>query len=459
MSKRILIVAAEFPPVKGIGRLRPLKFCQHLQALGWECAVLTVEIGDVAPIDLETLKEIPLGVQVYRARLPKPKAFLVEQVKKILRRPITQSSHTSTISTAAQPADEPLRPLGGMIEKAMAWWDHIAKHYVLIPDDLLLWKRSAVHRGLEAIASFRPDVILATAPCFTDLLVGHALSARAGVPWVADYRDLWTGDVLREWVPKWRQVLELALERHVLHSASAILAVSEPKTRVLSNRLGGGDRFYTLTNGYDEDEFDAVTPEVTMNGPIRVVYAGRLFKNRRGYEIMEAVGELVADRPDLKRAIRFEYYGGIEPEIKKTIDEMLDHFSIREAFHFSPDVPYARSKALQKGADALLLIVDSGETSSGVIPGKLFEYMAAGQPILCIATPGATTDIIERGGLGWSVAPGDIQSLQGILRSWLDSGRPAVRPNRAYLQQFERSSIVTRLSEVLSGVIVSDRRS
>ena len=64
-----MIVAAEFPPVKGIGRLRPLKFCQHLQALGWECAVLTVEIGDVAPIDLETLKEIPLGVQVYRARL------------------------------------------------------------------------------------------------------------------------------------------------------------------------------------------------------------------------------------------------------------------------------------------------------------------------------------------------------------------------------------------------------
>lgn len=459
MTKHILIVAAEFPPVKGIGRLRPLKLCQHLQSFGWECAVLTVAIGDVAPIDLKTLDEIPAGVQIFRARVPKPKDFLVRLVKRALGRPFSAPTADAAPQSPAQPTSGPAQPRGGFISKVMTWWDYLAKYYVLIPDDLLLWKRPAVSRGLQAIEAFRPDVILATAPCFTDLLVGKELSARSGVPWVADYRDLWTGDVLREWVPRWRRVIELAMERRALHSASAIVAVSEPKTQVLASRLGGGDRFHTFTNGYDEDEFDAVVPEAYQQGPIRVVYAGRLFKNRRGYEVMEAVGELLSTNPEIKDRVRFEYYGGIEPEIRREIDNVLDRYGAHELFLFSPDVPYARSKALQKGADALLLIVDGGETSSGVIPGKLFEYIASGRPIVCIASPGATTEIIERGRLGWSVSPGDTQGLKRILRDWLAGAGPEIQPDRAYLMQFERRSIVERLAGVLSDVIDERRRS
>lgn len=459
MTKRILIVAAEFPPVKGIGRLRPLKFCQHLQSLGWECAVLTVEIGDVAPVDLKTLEEIPTGVQVFRAKVPKPKEFLVRLIKRALGRPVAAPLPDVAVQTAAQATTRQAQSRDGIISKVMACWDYLAKYYVLIPDDLLLWKRPAVSRGLGAIDAFRPDVILATAPCFTDLLIGRELSARSGVPWVADYRDLWTGDVLREWVPRWRRVIELAMERRALRSASAIIAVSEPKTQVLASRLGGGDRFHTFTNGYDEDEFNAVVPEAYHQGPIRVVYAGRLFKNRRGYEVMEAVGELLTTNPELKERVRFEYYGGIEPEIRREIDKVLDRYGAHELFQFSPDVPYARSKALQKGADALLLIVDGGETSSGVIPGKLFEYIASGRPIVCIASPGATTEIIARGGLGWSVTPGDTQGLKRILQEWLQGTGPEIQPDRGYLIQFERRSIVERLAGVLSDVIDERRRS
>lgn len=73
------------------------------------------------------------------------------------------------------------------------------------------------------------NIIFTTAPLFTSLLAGHFLKTITGVPWVADYRDLWIGDVLREWIPGWRQQIEIALKKWALATADAIIAVSRPK--------------------------------------------------------------------------------------------------------------------------------------------------------------------------------------------------------------------------------------
>ena len=60
---RILFLAVEFPPHKTIGRLRIVKFCLHLQALGWECYVLTVPENPSAPnYDTETLENNQFGL-------------------------------------------------------------------------------------------------------------------------------------------------------------------------------------------------------------------------------------------------------------------------------------------------------------------------------------------------------------------------------------------------------------
>ena len=249
-------------------------------------------------------------------------------------------------------------------------------------------------------------------PHFTNLLVGARLSRATGVPWVADYRDLWTGDVLRAWVPKWRQRLELLIERRILATASAAVTVSGPKSDVVRERVSRLDKcpVVTLTNGYDPEEFEDVVAEQGCDGLFRIVYAGRLFKNRRGYELIEAAGQLLQQKPALRQSLAIEYYGGVAPEIAARMQALIEQYDLAQVVRFHPDVSYLRSKALQKGADALLLIVDSGETSSGVIPGKLFEYVAARRPILCIAAPGATTDIMVAGRLGEVVSPGDVRA-------------------------------------------------
>ena len=414
--------------------------------------------GAIEPVDAATLGEIPAHTRVYRAPIPRPKDRLVRWAKTLLERRVAGDLPRPTVKVAgSSSASSPIADFGAkqFVGQLMGRWDSFSRRNLLIPDDIALWYGPALDVGMEAIREFNPQVILATAPHFTNLMVGSRLSRKTGIPWIADYRDLWTGDVLRAWVPRWRQVLELALERRVLGSASAVLSVSEPKSEVLRSRIAasGNCPVVTLTNGYDPEEFDSIEPERGPAGLFRIVYAGRLFKNRRGYELLEAAGVLLREYPQVAGRLRIEYYGGVSPEIAAQMGEMIVNHSLADVVRFHPDVSYDRSKALQLGADALLLIVDSGETSSGVIPGKLFEYVTARRPILCIAASGATTEIIAAGRLGVSVPPGDVQGLVQALRGMLDQGAPAFQPDIGYLAQFERGKIVERLAGALEEVV------
>jgi len=458
MKKRVLIIAGEFPPFKSIGRIRTVKWCQHLPDLGWEAAVLTLAADSSGPRDEATLEEIPKGTQVFRATWPRPKETAVGFVKSLLGKTKneTQSSACNNNSDSIKEFQKPGNPDGKSfrIGDLSGLFDTFVRKNLLIPDGFLLWSLTAIHKGLRAIHTFQPHVIFATAPPFTDLLVGSFLSQLTGIPWVADYRDLWTGDVLREWVPRWRQSVEIALELHLLNSAAAVVTVSKPKTQFMRKRVPSlpADRFYTITNGYDPDEYEDLIPEGQEPGVFRFVYTGRLFKNRRGYELLEAMGQFFERKPEMRGKFRVEYYGGVAPEIAERMDNLIRTYGLEDMICFHPDVPFQKSKALQKGADVLLLIVDTGKTTSGVIPGKLFEYVAAKKPILCISKDGATPEIIRKGKLGWVINPGDVEGIINVLSLLTDISTIKFDPEIGYVSRFERKRLANHLASILEFV-------
>jgi len=418
--------------------------------------VLTPGEGDLEPVDRLTLSEIPSTTRVYRVTLPKPKTRVIATLRALLRRvPAARVSFADASEVRDDRSDSTASTWRSSVGEMLGAFDRFSRRNLLIPDDIVLWTLPAIRQGMRAIAEFQPDVILATAPHFTNFIIGRELARRSHLPWIADYRDLWTGDVLRDWVPHWRRRLEIGMERRIVGTAAAVMTVSEPKTEVVRARLAGGRcaRFVTLTHGFDLDEFEGVEPEDGAPGVVRIIYAGRLFKNRRGYDVLEACGRVLELHPEWRGRLRIEYYGGVAPEIAGRMREMIAQKSLDDVVAFHPDVSYSRSKALQKGADALLLIVDVGETTSGVIPGKLFEYIAAGRPILCIAEPGATTEIIERGNLGSVHRPGDAASVALAIEGLLRPGGTAYAPRREYVERFERGRLVERLARLLDEVI------
>ncbi|MCK7578240.1 MAG: hypothetical protein MZV65_22545 [Chromatiales bacterium] len=142
--------------------------------------------------------------------------------------------------------------------------------------------------------------------------------------------------------------------------------------------------------------------------------------------------------------------GGVAAEIAARYDEILSRYAIRDHFDFLGDVGYQEAMDAQINCDYLLLIVDTGETSDGVIPGKLFEYVAAKRPIFALCNPGATQQIIDRARLGVVVDAEDATACESALERLLTMPVPeTLDRDEAYLARFDRRNIAADLARLL----------
>ncbi len=452
--RTLLVIAGEFPPLKTIGRIRTVKFVEHLQAHGWKAIVVTLEpSGQESNYDPSLLAEIADGVEVIRLPLVDVEAKIAQAAKRLLRRggSAAASGHAKAAPVVASP--NTTLSLLDRAHNAVRWF---LKHCVFIPDSYAPWAKAATKECLRLCAERNIDAIYTTLPPFSSASVGHDLKRATGLPWIVDYRDLWFGDVLREWLPEWRKRLELRSEKRLLREADVIVTVSEPKTAYMQ-RLHPGlkARWETLTNGYDEDIYghrERVRP--VGQGPVEFVYTGRLFKNRRGYAFAEALGRVYQSDPELAENVRVRILGGVEPDIRARYNEILSRYGIAHLYDFAGDISYTAAMEAQINCDYLLLIVDTGETSDGVIPGKLFEYVAARRPIFALCDPGATQQIIERAGLGKAAPAESVEACEAMLREWLAQPVPEqVDSDDAYLAQFDRRTITGRLAKILNETV------
>lgn len=455
-TRTLLVIAGEFPPLKTIGRIRTAKFVEHLRTHGWESIVVTLEPSGQEPnYDPSLVAEIAEGIEVIRLPLPDYEAKIGQLAKRLLRR--GHSAAPPAKSGAASPSVAPkIGARRALLDCAHDMVHGFLNQFVFIPDSYAPWARAATKACLRLCAERKIDAIYTTLPPFSSAYVGYDLRRATGLPWIVDYRDLWYGDVLREWLPGWRKRLEFRIEQRLLRVADAIVTVSEPKTdymRRLHPNLNA--RWATLTNGYDEDLYKnrARTRQVGQ-GPIEFVYTGRLFKNRRGYAFAEALGRLHQTHPAQAENIRVRILGGVAPEIRARYDEILARHAITHLYDFAGDVDYHTAMAAQINCDYLLLIVDTGETSDGVIPGKLFEYVAARRPIFALCDPGVTQQIIERAGLGKAVAAESVDDCEAMLQEWITQAVPErVEADEAYLAQFDRRAITGRFADLLDQLL------
>jgi hypothetical protein len=73
-----------------------------------------------------------------------------------------------------------------------------------IPDPRIAWIRTAISAGTRLIEEWKPDVIFASAPPYTSLIVACRLSRAFDIPWVAGLRDLWADNPYFSF-PAWRR--------------------------------------------------------------------------------------------------------------------------------------------------------------------------------------------------------------------------------------------------------------
>jgi len=251
---------------------------------------------------------------------------------------------------------------------------------ITYPDGINGWYKHAIQAGDRLLQGEQIDAILSSSYPITCHLIAKTLAEKYQIPWIADLRDLWTQNPYSNHCAP-RRLAERNLELRTLGKASALVTVSEPLAGDLS-RLHAHKPVYVITNGFDPEDAHFDHPKLTDK--FTITYTGVLYDGKRDPSMLfEALKNLISDGVIDPGRVEVRFFGSQDPWLFDEIrNANLD--DIVKVFGFVP-----RDQALQRQRESqlLLLLLWDNPQDKGVYTGKVFEYLAAGRPIIALGGP------------------------------------------------------------------------
>jgi len=311
---------------------------------------------------------------------------------------------------------------------------------IVVPEPLVAaWAPFARRDAIRVNARERFDCVITSSPPESVHLVGRALRRR-GVPWVADLRDGWTFEPIRpEFPTALQRRLDGRLERRWLGDANAVVCVSRPAADDLRGRLGLDPQL--IPNGWDPDlaaDTTATDAADRLLDPDRIslVYTGRFGSyGRDPTALIRALAVLAKEVPEAAAKLELVVAGPLTHEEALLMRSDVSPAKIVVAGTLArPD-----ALALQREADALLLLASARRTQ--LLNFKLFEYLAAGPPILALAAGTEAGRVVAEA--GGEVVPADevdaiVAALRRLAAEEVPPSDPEARERYSYPRVAER---------------------
>jgi glycosyltransferase involved in cell wall biosynthesis len=434
MARKVLLLAHDFPPMAGGGISRPLAFARYLPEFGYDPIVLTRGSTHGRPVDGEPLGLLPPQVSISRID-PDPETDW-EALRRRLR--------------GLRPLERVMGKPPHWIADGIAW--RISNRW---PSSVMTrtWVKPAIALGRELIRQHRPDVLIATGPPFGTLKAGVVLAEQFDLPLIADYRDPWTYAYL--WKPQspTHERDERSWERRVLQRSSRILVVTPTMaTRMRVDYPEFAEKVELLMNGYD-DVMPGRPVESEPNLRMTIAHVGSLVDIRQPTLLLDAAAVLRQRHPEIAAEMCIRFVGPSSPPV-------ASQSAARGLNGLIEDVgPVSRSMSqhYMRSADLLVLCELASSLS---IPGKCYEYLIAGRPILAFAT--------EDSDAAWFLRQSNCARLVGdespdrvaeilveLWRTW-KAGTLRGEVDPIWLAQFHRREGARRLSMIISTALGAD---
>ena len=431
--------------------MRTLRVVQQLAAAGWDVTVVTSDprtFRPGTPVDEALLGRVPENVRVVRAPVfrgvESPKGLVKRRMRKSgpgtgpapagERPPATPEPDPGCVGDAEARFRWPDRAFGAARKKsALSRLIDVLDAALAIPDHEAGWVMPAIRQGLAASWGRRPDVLYSSAPPWTGQIVARALAVMLRCPWVADFRDPWSRAPWRG--DRFRFAIRAAamLERLVVRRADRILFVARGNCTDFAGHYGPrvASKFRVIPNGCDPREFEALTdPPAVPHDTFVLLHAGSLYAGRSPVPLLRAIAAAVRQGVVDVTRFRLRFLG----QVGLTSFDLMQsarELGLEEIIELVPRVPREQSLQAMRSASCLLLL-QPGHTVS--VPGKLYEYLASGRPILSVAEEGETADTVRRSGLGVSVTPeneaGLVEALARVMG--MARGKAAMPPRELY---------------------------
>lgn len=424
--KRVLVIATDFPPQGGAGAMRVTKFVKYLPQFGWQPLVVCVDSNWNR--DESLLADLPPGLLVRRVPWP-------SLIRRIWRPGLPPSSIPVNRTDKQSPA-QILRRAGTQL----AW-------RLLVPDVYRLWIGAAERACVQLLREQPCDVVFTTSPPSSVHLVAQRLHARFRLPWVADFRDVWTANnqALRQ-LGKLNYARQLHKERTVLQECDRAVMVTSPLADYARETFRiPAAKFATITNGFDPSDFAGPTPPLDRSHFV-IAHIGTIIGSAQAQnDFPDGLRLALAQSETFRRMVRVRFVGQLNPEFRARFAGLDQNVEV------AGFMPHAAAVDLMRRAHVLLLVMpDGGQLTS---PNKFFEHLAARRPMLAIVRQGFISDIITREEIGLAAPPDDAPAIARALLSLFDSVRAEPNGNVAspsLLARFDRRELTKELITVLS---------
>ena len=445
--KNVLIIAYHFPPRGGIAVKRTLKFIKNLPLYGWNPIVLTTRQGlhEYKMLDETLLDELPDDLCIYRTEHFRKRLFLKKQVKKIFA--VKNASGVPKKISKKKIIDIQEGGLKNFLISTGAYFRPF------IPDVESGWNPFAVKHGKEIIYKDRIDALYTTSPPHSTQLIGLALSKQTGLPWVADFRDDWITNPLFAPTNRISAKLHTVLEERVVRKASKIVVTNRhtKESFLRKHPFCGEDKVVVIPNGYDLSDFAGI--EEKMFPRFTIVHNGGLGTGLTARYFFSALRALIDEHPEFGKDVEVRFAGGISKKDKKTVKDLeLDNTVVVQRH-----MPYKDCIKQLVRSHLFLLFLTAEAGGSARTPAKLYDYIAAGRPVLGMIIEGDAADKIREMHLGSVVHPSDVEGIkielnkyyQKYKKSEKEYLKPVASPEE--MLKYDQSTLTRQLATLLSG--------
>ena len=257
-------------------------------------------------------------------------------------------------------------------------------------------KRGIYSAAREYLNDNKVDFILATGEPFILFRYANLLSKEFKIPWIADYRDIWSNFFeISEDYPFFRKLISRKIlgffEKKIVHNSSLITCPGVFYKEKISH-LFPGKPVKIIYNGYFKEEKAPLAEFISESHKLIISYGGTIYPFQPLETFLSGFKGFIKEFSGNSECV---FYGGAFNEGQKK--RILNFSELSDNIRATPRIP--REDLLSKYAESDFLLLFSFKK---MIPGKLFDYLSVGKPILLVgADGGEMEDLIIENELGY----------------------------------------------------------
>lgn len=382
--RKVLIISYHFSDLRDISAVRINALAKHLPKFGWHPIIITAKLSKKPSPEFRVIE------------VPCESSFV--KFKKRLRM-------KDNMGLKEQLGFKNQKNKDDIIDTLMKIWCEIFTY----PDNTGDWTTSAVRIANEFLKHERVDAVISTSGPVSCNLIARDIKECQNLPWIADFRDLWTQNHYYQY-SSIRKYFEEELELKTVSSADAIIAVSEPMSERL-NFFHKRNDVYVITNGFDPTQVNSGIP---LPEKFTITHTGTLYSGKRDPEpLFKALSKLIREGKIDSSKISIEFFGPNESWLQNDVRK----FNLENVVKIHGNVSREESIDRQRRSHMLLLLTWDNPDEKILYAAKIFDYMAARRPIIALGVNGGVVgELLHKTGIGYQVQGPEIEAC--ILNSY-----------------------------------------